>query len=762
MSALDDYVEAGFKVFGIHGVDKKGVCGCGNPDCKALYKHPVIANWQKVPHWSDEQLETFEQLGHFRTGFGVLCAGRLIIDVDARNGGVASFAKLCADVPGAANAAFVVATGSGNGSEHHYFDLPEPMALVQHLPQYPGIDFKTSGYVIGAGSLHASGAVYERARGYPQDITPAPEDLIALLRKPERYRVSVDGGEADVSPDDVRELLGYVSPDCPYDQWIKIGMALHHTLQGGGFELWDAWSSTGTAYPGPGQLERHWHSFGKSANPAGYGTLLHYAREGGYCEPVTFEYEDDAPPPQHGDPLDTTGIDLCRPPGFVGELCAWINSQCLYPRENLAVAASLYAVSCLAGMRHYDELDDMTCNMIAFCVSGSGTGKEAINQAYLKIMRAAGIQAAVHGGFKSEQELMRNLIRHQAAFYSVDEMGLVLRKLDNAGKRGGAAYLEGLVGMIMSVYSKANGFLPITGDLKEEVRDKLRNELARAEKRLGDLPADSGSDMTRGRIESQCARLQSALATIDDGLDSPYLGIIGYTTPVTFNDLMTFEQATNGFMARAMIFSDLETNPKRKSGFSRAPMPESLAGAIRNLYAPGVYDMAYPDHRVERMGEKTPIPTTPDGVELLGQVYERFHALAEEHKGGTGLEAIPRRGYEIAAKVSLILALPGGVRTAEHILWGYAMARRDVELKVRMAYSTEHAEQSSGLAARVLSLVTGEHGETLGVICNRLRSTPKAQVEKLLADMVDKGMLRVVESVHPRSKAKVNRYFAIA
>ena len=30
---------------------------------------------------------------------------------------------------------------------------------------------------------------------------------------------------------------------------------------------------------------------GKTVNPVGYGTLLHYANEGGYCEPVTFVYD---------------------------------------------------------------------------------------------------------------------------------------------------------------------------------------------------------------------------------------------------------------------------------------------------------------------------------------------------------------------------------------------------------------------------------------------------------------------------------------
>jgi hypothetical protein len=756
MSHLYDYLEAGFKVFGIHGA-KGGVCGCGDPSCLALFKHPVISNWQNVPHWSEEQIETFEAMGHFDTGFGVLCAGWLIIDVDARNGGVESFANLCRDVPSAATAAFVVNTGSGGGSQHHYFRLSPPVAMVQSHPDYPGIDFKTSGYVIGADSLHASGRYYEIERGLPQDVTAAPDDLIELLRRPEHYRVSTDSGDLDVDAAHIAELMSHVDPDLSYEEWVKIGMAIHHTMAGDGFELWDQWSARGSKYPGSAQLERHWHSFGKSPNPAGYGTLLHYARQGGYCESVTFVYESVEPPSVE---LDTTGIDLKRPPGFVGELCQWINDQCLYPRETLSVAAALCAVSGLAGMRHVDELDDMSANMIAFCVAGSGTGKEAVQQAYLKIMRAAGVQAAVHGGFKSEQEVMRNLIRHQAAFYSVDELGLVLRKLDNASKKGGASYLEGIIGLIMSVYSKANGYLPITGDLKEEIREKLRQELARVEKRIDDLPADSSSDMARGRLERHSAQLRTALEKIDDGLDSPYLTILGYTTPVTFESMMGFEQATNGFMARAMIFSDLETNPRRKKEFVKKPMSETLAQKICNLYAPGRFDMLDPDGRIEFTEDKTVVPTTPEGAELLSMVYERFHGMAEEQKGTTGLEAIPRRGYELAAKVSLVLALPSGLRTAEHVLWGYALAMRDVEQKIKLAHATEKPNDASGIAARVLALVTHEHGETLGVICNRLRSTPKAQVVALLKQMVDAGMLKAVESKHPYSGKPVERYFS--
>ena len=70
-----------------------------------------MSNWQNVPNWSDDQIECFDALGHFNTGFGVLCKGWLIIDVDPRNGGVLSFKQLCKDVPSILSCGYVVNTG---------------------------------------------------------------------------------------------------------------------------------------------------------------------------------------------------------------------------------------------------------------------------------------------------------------------------------------------------------------------------------------------------------------------------------------------------------------------------------------------------------------------------------------------------------------------------------------------------------------------------------------------------------------------------
>lgn len=767
-----DYIESGFKIFGLHGASG-GVCNCGDVECTAILKHPVMSNWQNVPHWSDEQIECFNELGHFNSGFGVLVKGFLVVDVDARNGGVKSFKQLCKDVPCILDCAFVVNTGSGGGSQHWYFKLSDDdktKSLMQTNNKYAGIDFKTSGYVVGSGSLHQSGSNYGTVKGYPQDVGFAPPELIALLERPAFYRVSNNGQDLDIDEQHIVTLLGFVNPDCDYNQWVSVGMAIHHCLNGGGVELWDNWSSSGAKYCGGATIQKHWHSFGKTSNPVGYGTLLHYANEGGYCEPVTFVYDgslgtvDDDFIDNKNDKksLLDEPVDLKRPPDFVGTLTEWINSQCLYPRENLAVACALTAVSSLAGMRYTDELDGITPNLLSFCVAGSGTGKEQIMQCYLNIAKAAGVQGAIHGGFKSEQEVMRNLIRHQAAFYCIDELGLVLNKLANAGKKGGASYLEGVVGALMSVYSKANGYLPITGDLKEELKSKLLLEYAQVEKKLEKLPEDTSSDTQRQRLDEAKDAIMAAINNVDNGLENPYLTMIGFTTPVTFNELMTYDMATNGFLARAMLFQDLETNPKRKAGFKKHPMPEHLANALRNLYAHGHYDaLEHQGARIEQLGDKTTLPTNNDAITLLNEVYERFYNLAEYHKATTGLEAIARRGYELASKISLICALPSGLRTVDHVRYGYALALADVERKIKLSYSEDNKKSGDGLAAKVLSVIDKENGETLGVICNRLRGTPKAQVEALLNEMVNKGMLNVVERIKESNK-KVFKTFFIA
>lgn len=746
-----EFHEAGYRVFGIKGVTD-GKCDCENPHCTALYKHPWSANWQHTPDWSDEQLEFMEEVGQFEHGFGVLVSGLLVVDVDARNGGVESYKKLVADIPEIAGAGLIVQTGSGGGSKHLYFIIPAGIALMQHHAAYPGIDFKSSGFVIGPGSKHISGNRYTTLVGSPHDISDAPAALIALLKKPETYRAAYDGKHIDVADADIADMLSYIDADCEHDVWIKCGMAVHHATGGLGFAIWDAWSAKGKKYPGADALERRWHSFGKSANPVTIGTLIHYAKQAGWQSAVTFEATEvfeDAPV---GDlPFSIDGIDLLKPPGFVGQVAEWIEAQSRRPRKRLAVAGALTAIGNVAGLRYTDDRDGVTTNLFSFCVAGSRTGKEAIQQAVAEIHRAAGMGLATHGPIKSEQEIVRNLIRHQASLYVIDEIGIFLKKIKNAQERGGASYLEGVIGMLMAAYSKANSSMLLTGDAREEMQQVLLKEIGQLNKRL-----DSGGNVER--IERKLKSLEDALGRLDKGLDRPFVSMIGFTTPVTFDELVDFHSATNGFIGRALIFNERETVPRSKKGFCPTPMPDTMAATLMQLYSAGEFDMLE-DSRIEYYGERSKVVTDAAASQMLDAVVDWMEDQAENHKSLTGLEALYLGAYELVSKVSLILACPEGRRTTEHVRWAFALVRDDLEAKARLVTANDRVDDSPDMAlrAKIANIIDGD-GEKLSVIYNRLRSTDRAQIDAALEFMVQKGVAEKREFEHPRNKKKFEIY----
>jgi hypothetical protein len=758
-----EFIEAGFRVFPLWGF-RGDTCECDNPNCAAAGKHPRAANWQHCPEWDEDQIEAMEMAGHFDSGYGVLCRGWLVVDVDARNGGVESFTRLSEAIPEIAGAGLIVTTGSGGGSRHLYFRAPvEPVAMLQHLADYPGLDFKTSGFVVGPGSRHVSGARYEIAHGTPDDVDDAPQALVDLLRKPDRHRAEFDGRVVDVSHADIADMLAPIDPDCDYDTWIRIGMAVHHATGGTGFAVWDGWSERGAKYSAKG-MDSHWHSFGRCANPVTLGTLVHHAEAAGWQMPVTFtpeqgefsipEETEDAR--ADGLPFDIAGVDLTSPPGFVGTLAKWIEDQSRRPRKRLAVAGALSAMGNVSGLRYTDDRDGVSCNLFAFCVAGSRTGKEAIQQAVAQVHRAAGLGGATHGAIKSEQEIVRNLTRHQAALYVIDEIGIFLQKIKNAQTKGGASYLDGVIGMLMAAYSKADGFMLLTGDAKDDLRKELMKEAAGLQKRIDD--GDAGQ-----YIERRLAQITTALDGLDNGLERPFLSLIGFTTPVTFDELVDYQSATNGFIGRSLMFVERETAPRSKRDFRKRPMPDNMAATLAQIFSAGEFDILDGGGgRIEFYGRKSTIPTDAKAHTMLDGALDWFEDQAEAHKGRTGLEALYLGAYELVSKVSLILACPEGRRTAEHVRWAFALVRRDLEDKARLVTANDREKDAPKLALQAkIANIIGDEGETLGVIKNRLRKWKPQDVQKCLDDMVASG-LAFSEERNANGRGRTSKIFKLS
>lgn len=81
----------------------------------------------------------------------------------------------------------------------------------------------------------------------------------------------------------IDSALAALDPGMGYDDWLRVGMALHAGLGDGGLSVWDAWSARAEKYPGPRDLDSHWKSFKPGA--VKLATLFHLAKDAGWKPP---------------------------------------------------------------------------------------------------------------------------------------------------------------------------------------------------------------------------------------------------------------------------------------------------------------------------------------------------------------------------------------------------------------------------------------------------------------------------------------------
>ena len=179
-----EYLAAGFALF----------------PCVTETKAPALAGWRLTVN---EPLQDLEQLGET---FGInLSDEDFILDVDPRRfvDGVNQLTQLWAELnlPTPCQT-FIVTTGGGGC--HVYFKKPANVQLRQRVPGYDAIEIKTAGrFVIGAESLHPSGARYTVTRLSPHSIAAAPENLIEFCKQDDS---AVRQGEEFFSDDEATKI----------------------------------------------------------------------------------------------------------------------------------------------------------------------------------------------------------------------------------------------------------------------------------------------------------------------------------------------------------------------------------------------------------------------------------------------------------------------------------------------------------------------------------------------------------------------------
>lgn len=140
---------------------------------------------------------------------------------------------------------------------------------------YGAETFSTSGFVTLTGNM----LPYVDLLGHEDTVARVTPELEAFCQK--RF-----GSSAPDKPDPVDFMAGFepklglsveesydllqqIDPDLPREDWIRVGMALHHEYDGedDGFDLWNEWSAYGAKYPSEEALRVQWDSFTRRVGP---------------------------------------------------------------------------------------------------------------------------------------------------------------------------------------------------------------------------------------------------------------------------------------------------------------------------------------------------------------------------------------------------------------------------------------------------------------------------------------------------------------
>lgn len=151
-----EYARKGWAVFPVHGI-KGGICTCQKGhDCTSPGKHPRTKSGVKEASTDEATIRNwFAEKPYLNIGIATgAISGLVVVDVDAKNGGLESLEKL--------DLGTALTTKTGGGGVHLYYEWPATETIGNSVGTLaPGIDIRgAGGYVVAPPSLHISGKSY--------------------------------------------------------------------------------------------------------------------------------------------------------------------------------------------------------------------------------------------------------------------------------------------------------------------------------------------------------------------------------------------------------------------------------------------------------------------------------------------------------------------------------------------------------------------------------------------------------------------------
>ncbi|MBF0310618.1 MAG: DUF3987 domain-containing protein [Magnetococcales bacterium] len=526
------------------------------------------------------------------------------------------------------------------------------------------------------------------------------------------------------TPEAIQDALRHIlNADLPYDDWVRVGMALKGALGEAGAGLFADWSAS-SAKNVPETTARAWASFHPTV--IGAGTIYHLAQRHGWKPdaaltlnpanqhpgthpaapllqrmprvPVAAPAED-APPFLDGPEWNITDLD-----GVLGHLVDYMVSTATRPQPILAVGNALCALGALMGRRYRTETD-IRSNLYVVGIADSGSGKNHSREVITDLLFRAGLKKFLGGNrIASGAGLLRAIHDHPAILFQQDEFGMFLQAA--ADRKRSPKHITDILDLMTELYSSSATVF-------------LGPEYAMPDK--------------KGRQD----------------INQPCLCLYGTTTPTLFWSALKSANVADGSLARFLILKTQDDYPEASGTASLRQPPEELVAALAAIAqngSGGEGNLANLTTGPETAIHPQVVPMLPEARERFATLNRQVTALLRRSRGSQ-FSPILARAWENAAKVALIRAVSADPAQPlirdEDALWAIALVRYAVNTFIEDVERFVADNQTEQNHKRVLGIIqgTGQEGITNRDLTRRTQFLDRRQRQEVVQALLDAGQI---------------------
>ncbi|MBS7546229.1 DUF3987 domain-containing protein [Ancylobacter oerskovii] len=394
-------------------------------------------------------------------------------------------------------------------------------------------------------------------------------------------------------------------------------------------------------------------------------------------------------------------LELCYPPGAVGEFARWIASCARFPSPHLALASALAFTAGLIG-RRYKGPTGLRSNLYVVALAESGFGKD------ITIRAAEALADSTPDGARVSEHIFADKLR------SLPGLAGRLRKSPSC----------------IAVIDEFGKFLSLHAGRNVAPH---REEIATALMELTGAPSGSwgGAEKASGNIKR---------------IIQPCLTIHGVSTPSTFWAALSSGNISEGLLGRLVMIDagDGEPVKVRRPEGSLDNIPAELSAKVSALLGGSVGHLgAGPWHALSANPEAKPWPMVT--VKFAPGVEDLFEAFDDRMRAmRTTLDPqyrpILNRVGENAARLALIVAVgcdpKEPVITPEIQEWANAVAEASFNTIVRGAHANIADNDRAAEYLRVRSII--ERADVKGLTKGRLLVRLRGAIDgRRLDDVLD-------------------------